>query len=169
VGHRCQGHKLRIAVTPPVQPPAATVGYSGTPLARKLGIREASTVALVGAPTGFTIALPPGATIRRSARSRTDVTLWFVRSAAELSERIAEMAKRADKSALWICWAKRASGVRTDVTEHAVRATAIAHGLVDFKIGAIDETWSGLRFALVSDRTNRARTQSGHRKGSSDR
>lgn len=77
------------------------------------------------------------------------MTLWFVSSAAELSARIGEMAGRAGRSALWICWPKRSAGVRTDVTEHAVRAAGIENGLVDFKIGAIDETWSGLRFAVA--------------------
>ncbi|MGA2530272.1 MAG: DUF3052 domain-containing protein [Acidimicrobiales bacterium] len=133
------------------------MGYSGTPLAKKLGVREESTVALVGAPADFLIPnLPTGATLRRSARGRSEVTVWFVRSASELTRRIAEMAGRADKSALWICWPKRSSGVSTDVTEHAVRATAIAHGLVDFKVAAIDETWSGLRFAIASNLTDRA-------------
>ena len=129
----------------------AREGYSGTPLAQKLGIREASTVALVGASEEFTIPhLPPGVEIRRSARGRSDVTLWFVRSAAELAARIGAMAKRADGNTLWICWTKRAAGIRTDVTEHAVRAAGLANGLVDFKIAAIDETWSGLRFAAVA-------------------
>ena len=144
-------------VTGPAQP-SPTVGYSGTPLAKKLGVREGSTIALVGAPTGFTIPdLPHGATISRSDRAMSDVTVWFVPSARELSRRMAQMAKRADKGALWVCWPKRSSGVRTDVTEHAVRETAIANGLVDFKVAAIDETWSGLRFAVVSERTRRGR------------
>lgn len=132
--------------------PVARVGagHSGTSLAKKLGIREASIVALVGAAPTFVIPdLPPGVVVRRSARGRSDVTLWFVKSAAELASRIGDMAARADGSALWICWPKRASGVRTDVTEHAVRAAGLANGLVDFKIGAIDETWSGLRFAVA--------------------
>ena len=124
--------------------------YSGTPLAKKLGIREGSTVALLGASPDFTIPdLPPGVSLRRSARGRTDVTLWFVKSGTELANRIAEMAARADSSGLWICWPKRSSGVQTDVTEHAVRSAGLANGLVDFKIGAIDETWSGLRFAVA--------------------
>ena len=85
------------------------------------------------------------------------MTLWFVGSAAELSARIGELARRADKGALWICWPKKSSGVRTDVTEHAVRSAGLANGLVDFKIAAIDETWSGLRFAIASDHKSRAR------------
>ncbi len=137
----------------PDRPRPTPAGYAKTPLARKLGVHEDSTVALVGASADFTIPdLPAGVGLRRSARGRTDVTLWFVRSAAELRNSIGEMAERADKNALWICWPKRASGVRTDVTEHAVRAAGLANGLVDFKIAAIDETWSGLRFAKVSSR-----------------
>lgn len=140
-------------MTGPDQPRQMPVGYGGTPLARKLGIHEASTVALVGADPEFTIPdLPPGVLLRRSARGRSEVTLWFVRSAAELAARIGDMAKRADENALWICWPKRTSGVRTDVSEHAVRAAGLENGLVDFKIAAIDETWSGLRFAAVSGR-----------------
>lgn len=77
------------------------------------------------------------------------MTVWFVYSTAELQERIGEMAKRATKNTLWICWAKQASGVRTDVTEHAVRAAGLSNGLVDFKIAAIDQIWSGLRFAVA--------------------
>lgn len=139
------------------RPRQMPVSYGGTPLARKLGIHEASTVAFVGADPEFTIPdLPPGVLLRRSARGRSDVTVWFVRSAAELAARIGDMAKRADKNALWICWPKRASGVRTDVSERAVRAAGLENGLVDFKIAAIDETWSGLRFAAVSSWRSRS-------------
>lgn len=148
-------------MTSPLQPQSAPAGYSGTPLAKKLGIHEASTVALVRAPAGFTIPeLPPGVEVRRSARAKTDVTLWFVRSATELDSRIGAMAARADKGALWICWPKRSSGIASDATEHAVRAAGLANGLVDFKIAAIDETWSGLRFAVASDGQDRARRRS---------
>ena len=148
-------------MTSPVLPRPTRVGYSATPLAKKLGIREASTVALVGASLEFTIPdLPSGVGLRRSARGQTDVTLWFVRSATELAARVADMAKRADKNALWICWPKRTSGVRTDVTERAVRTAGLANGLVDFKIAAIDGTWSGLRFAAVSNRPARASSRS---------
>ncbi len=147
-------------MTSPVLPRPTRVGYSGTPNAEKLGIREASTVALVGASREFTIPdLPPGVKLRRSARGRSEVTIWFVRSAAELGAHIGAMATRADTNALWICWTKRTAAIRTDVTEHAVRAAGLANGLVDFKIAAIDETWSGLRFAAVSNRQDPARGQ----------
>jgi len=134
-------NKLAQIVRGSVQSPPSAAGYSATPLAKKLGINEGSTVALVGAPAGFTVPhLPPGVVIRRSSRLLSDVAVWFVKSAAELAERISEMKERADKNALWICWPKRASAVRTDVTEHLVRSTGIANGLVDFKIAAIDDT-----------------------------
>lgn len=144
-------------MTSPDPPRQMPVGYGGTPLARKLGIREASTVALVGAdPEPTSPDLPPGVWLHRSARGRGEVTVWFVRSAAELATRIGDMAKRADKNALWICWPKMASVVRTDVSAHAVRATGLENGLVDFKIAVIDEAWSGLRFAVASSQPGRS-------------
>lgn len=109
-------------------------------------------MALIGAPHGFSIpALPEGTVVRRSGRGRSDVTVWFVSSLAQLSSRVAEIAPRARQGALWICWPKRAAGLGTDVTEHAVRAAGLSNGLVDFKVAAIDETWSGLRFAARKD------------------
>ena len=148
-------------MTSHIVPPRARVGYSGTPLARKLGIREGRTVALVGASPEFTIPdLPPGVKLRRSARGRSDVTLWFVHSAAELAARTGAMATRADTNTLWICWTKRTAAIRTDVTEHAVRAAGLASGLVDFKVAAIDETWSGLAFSRRREPAQRARDRS---------
>ena len=132
-------------------------GYSGTPLAKKLGFAKARQ-----SPSWAPLRVSRSPTSRRAQRygvqpaGPTDVTVWFVKSAAELSARIGDLATRAELSALWICWPKRASGVRSDVTEHAVRAAGLANGLVDFKIGAIDETWSGLRFAVARGRRERA-------------
>jgi hypothetical protein len=83
-----------------------------------------------------------------------------VRSTAELAARIGDMARRADKNALWICWTKRTASISTEVTEHDVRTAGLANGLVDFKIAAIDGTWSGLRFAAVSNRPARASSRS---------
>lgn len=122
-------------------------GYSGTPLWRKLGIREGWTVALVGAPEGFTIdALPAGATTRRSAAGQADLTVWFVRSRAILERRIDSMSGRAASCGLWIAWPKRTSRLASDLSDEVVRRTALANGLVDFKVCAIDSDWSGLRF-----------------------
>jgi len=128
---------------------AATAGYSGTPLPRKLGIKEGTRVALIGAPPGFEAvlgALPPGAVARRGLRGAAALTLWFVRSRVELARGIAAMVPRGEASGLWICWAKRTSPLAGDVGEADVRDTALAHGLVDFKVCAVDADWSGLRF-----------------------
>jgi hypothetical protein len=135
--------------------PAAAVakpaGYSGTPLPKKLGLKAGARVALVGAPPRFEAtlgALPSGAVARRGLRGPADLTLWFVRSRAELLRGIVRMAPRGEASGLWICWAKGSSPLKRDVGEADVRRAALAHGLVDFKICAVDADWSGLRFNL---------------------
>lgn len=124
-------------------------GYSATPLPKKLGIKEGHRVALVSAPdlVGELLGdMPPGVTLLRQARAPLDVILLFVTERRVLARRLPEMAERLNRSGgLWICWPKRASGVVTDVTEDVVRDTALALGLVDNKVCAVDETWSGLR------------------------
>jgi hypothetical protein len=92
--------------------------------------------------------LPDGVRVTRGARAARDVVLFFARSAADLRKRL-PAAKRAlaPEGALWILWPKKASGVATDLTQGTVRATGLRSGLVDYKIAAIDATWSGLRFA----------------------
>jgi hypothetical protein len=118
-------------------------GYSGTPLPRKLGIQEASRVRLFGAPDGFARSL--GVVAR--PRGEADVIVLFTRGAAALQRDFAR-AKKALRPAggLWIAWPKKSSGVATDLGENEVRAIGLALGLVDNKVCAIDETWSGLRF-----------------------
>jgi hypothetical protein len=124
-------------------------GYSGTPLPKKLGIKEAHRVALLDAPDDIERLLgdlPPGVTVLRSARAPLDVVVWFVTERRILERRLPELAARLDRAGgLWICWPKKASGVTTDVTENVARDAALALGLVDNKVCAIDETWSGLR------------------------
>lgn len=132
---------------PAVKP--APAGDSGTPLAKKLGIKPGSTVALVGAPDDLerTLgALPEGARVRRSARGASDVALWFAVSRAEFAQGLHGWARRDDWHALWVCWPKQASGVVTDLGGEPVRRLALAAGLVDSKVCAIDATWSALRF-----------------------
>jgi hypothetical protein len=133
----------------PFVPESNFAGYSGTPLPKKLGVKADSTVVLVNAPKDFEATLgelPAGAAIRRKAVAGADVTLWFLRSLADLGSGIDRMAKTAGDGRLWICWPKKASGIVTDVTQNEVRSTGLANGLVDFKICAIDATWSGLCF-----------------------
>lgn len=137
-------------------------GYSGTPLPKKLGIKENARVALVNPPPDFATTLgelPPGAQLVRQARAPLDVIVWFTKSESELLKRFAELAaKLTPAGGLWIAWPKKASGVPTDLTDANVRATGLASGLVDNKVCAIDETWSGLRFVIrLKDRVPTAR------------
>lgn len=146
--------------THPVVPASTMAGYGGTPLPKKLGIKEGSVVGLVGAPDGFETTLgdlPRGAVIVRlsprgtaggSLDPRPDVTLWFTTRRADLESRIAGMCSLAEKGGLWIIWPKKASGVVSDVSQAVVRQTALGAGLVDFKVCAVDATWSGLRFTI---------------------
>jgi len=134
-------------------------GYSGTPLPQKLGIKPGHLVALVGAPAGFEGVLgelPAGVTVTHAlARNKAfDVIVWFAVTARELERRFGSTAKRlVPNGGLWVAWPKRASGVATDVTENTVRGVALAAGLVDNKVCAIDATWSGLRCVVrVADR-----------------
>jgi CheY-like chemotaxis protein len=136
------------APTDPVVPASALAGYAGTPLPRKLGIRAGATLALVGAPPGFEAALgelPAGAVVTRGARTSPSLTLWFVRRRSEFERRIARLASLSD--GLWVAWPKQASGTPTDLTQAVVREIGLAAGLVDFKICALDEKWSALRFS----------------------
>jgi hypothetical protein len=137
----------------------AVAGYSGTPLAKKLGIKAGGRVAIVSAPDGFTAALrlPPRSQLRTQARGRVDVVVFFVTRRAELVRRFPAMQRcLEDHGGLWIAWPKRASGVPTDLSDQTVRELGLAHGLVDNKVAAIDTTWSGLRFASrVADRRRR--------------
>jgi len=137
----------------------AVAGYSGTPLAKKLGIKAGGRVAIVSAPDGFTDALrlPPRSQLRTQARGRVDVVVFFVTRRAELVRRFPAMQRcLEDHGGLWIAWPKRASGVPTDLGEQTVRELGLAHGLVDNKVAAIDTTWSGLRFVYrVADRRRR--------------
>ena len=148
---------LKVAVTkPPASPvvPASNLaGYSGTPLPKKLGIKPNSTVALVGAPKDFEQTLgelPEGVKLKKQADATCDLIIWFVRMRAELYDRIKEIGEltaAAGASGLWIVWPKQASGVASDMTQNVVRETGLASGLVDYKVCAIDATWSGLKFA----------------------
>lgn len=124
-------------------------GYSGTPLPRKLGIKSEHRVAFPGAPEDFasTLGLVSKAVdVRARVRGPLDVIVFFTRRRSELERRL-ESLKRALRTSggLWVAWPKRASGVETDVTEDVVRELGLAAGLVDNKVCAIDETWSGLR------------------------
>jgi hypothetical protein len=127
-----------------------TAGYSGTPLPKKLGIREKSRVALVHPPERFERKLEPvptGAEITDQV-SQSNVAVLFVKSEAELIRDVPALARELPKKvAFWIAWPKQASGIKTDLKEGLVRDFGLAHGWVDYKVCAIDEIWSGLCFA----------------------
>jgi CheY-like chemotaxis protein len=132
--------------------PGTMDAYSGTPLPKKLGIKAGSVVALLGAPEGFAKrtlgALPERATVRQGAHAAYNVGLLFVRSKADLERRFpAAVMAMGDPGALWIVWPKKPSGLQSDLDGNAVRVFGLARGLVDYKIAAIDATWSGLCFA----------------------
>jgi hypothetical protein len=137
-------------------------GYSGTPLARKLGIKSGHRVALLSAPAGFEgqlDGLPDAVSLSRQARGAADVILLFAERAADLRSRFAAAARRLDPAGgLWVAWPKKASGRPTDLHEGAVREIGLATGLVDNKVCAVDDTWSGLRFVVrLADRPARPR------------
>src|SRR5262249_7066128 len=127
-------------------------GYSGTPLVKKLGIQSGHQVALLGAPADFAAALdglPGDVTLHTDLRGAAalDVVVFFTEQRSELLKRFAGLQQRLEPAGgLWVAWPKRASGVPTDLTEDIIRAVGLESGLVDNKVCAIDETWSGLRF-----------------------
>jgi len=126
-------------------------GYSGTPLLQKLGVREGSRMAVIKPPPGFVHSLPPlpiGATLSQRGTSEADVIVWFIKSSREL-EHIGSAIERMPPASgmLWVAWTKKASGIVTDLTEDVVRGAALRVGLVDTKVCAIDETWTGLRLS----------------------
>ncbi len=122
---------------------------SGTPLPQKLGIKPGARLGLIGAPEGFgeTLGpLPEDVVVRRRLNGRLDVIVAFFLGRAALERRLAALCGAlAFDGGLWIAWPKRASGVPTDVSESVVRQLGLAAGLVDNKVCAIDEVWSGLR------------------------
>ena len=127
-------------------------GYSGTPLAKKLGIKPGMVVGLIGDPPGFADVLgklPEGARLSAGARARGGLLIWFVRRERELAAGIVRIAGLANESPLWIAWSKKTARPvpASGPDENAVRNAGLAVGLVDYKVCAIDETWSGLLFA----------------------
>jgi hypothetical protein len=132
-------------------------GYSGTTLVRKLGIKAEARLALVGAPDGFDETLgelPPGVVVRRSLRGGFDVGVAFCSQRRAFERRLPALKDGLEPAGgLWIAWPKRSSGVDTDLGETVVRELGLAAGLVDNKVCAIDQVWSGLRFVYrLADR-----------------
>ena len=128
-------------------------GYSGTPLPRKLGIKPGHAVAVLGGPAGFAdgLAALSGADVAEGlpAAGPLDVIVTFVRWREEFEAQLPELRERmAPACGLWIAWPKRAARVPTDMTEHVMREVALPTGLVDNKVCAIDEVWTGMRLVI---------------------
>jgi hypothetical protein len=136
----------------PVVPSSQFAGYSGKSLPEKLGISGETVLLLLDPPHGFerTLGPLPGAvTIRKRATGKASIVILFARSTRDLENSL-QKAKRllADGGSLWIAWQKKTSGAGSDLTQASVRRKGLDSGLVDYKICSIDDTWSGLRFAL---------------------
>lgn len=135
---------------PAIKPASNPAGYSGTPLPKKLGIKPNSNVLLVNTPKDFNQTLgelPEGVKFAKKAAGNPDLILWFLRMRIELEDRIQEMRELTSAGGIWLVWPKQASGLATDLTQTIVREIGLANGLVDYKVCAIDATWSGLKFA----------------------
>ena len=133
-------------------------GYSGTPLAKKLGIKEGFRVRTTGAPVNYLElidSLPPDVTI--SSRIATGIDIWhiFTKSSSELDSKLPALMKAIHPDgAIWVSWPKKSSGVPSTVTEDSIREIALPLGLVDVKVCAVDETWSGLKLVVRKDLRN---------------
>jgi len=144
--------KRAIAAQPtpdPVVPRSIFEPYSGTPLVKKLGIKPSSSIALLDPPDGFSKSLgplPEGAKLLDKPGRDSRLTIWFVRSTRDLNRRIKKIAANLDDGLLWIAWPKKTSALVSDLSQVSVRSAGLAIGLVDFKVCAIDATWSGLLF-----------------------
>lgn len=134
-------------------------GYSGTPLPQKLGIKPGHRIAVLNAPVGFPAALgdlPSDVTLATSLAGKApfDVIVLFCKASKALGAGFSRAAARLDSAGgLWVAWPKKSSGMPSDLTENTIRDLGLGAGLVDNKVCAIDETWSGLRFVVrVKDR-----------------
>jgi hypothetical protein len=127
-------------------------GYSGTPLAKKLGIKEGMTLAAAGAPDGFVdllAPLPGGVTWKRQLRAPVDLAVAFFTARRDVTARWPALTRAVGPDGVvWVAWPKKSSGVTTDLTEDSFRELLLPTGWVDTKVCAIDDTWSGLKFVL---------------------
>ena len=132
-------------------------GYSGTPLPKKLGIKDGQCVHFVGMPSEVQAELKPALSrckVRRDGKGPLDFAMVFTKSQTDLSREFKRIAKLLEPAGmLWVSWPKKSSGVATDLDENVVREIGLAAGLVDVKVCAVTEIWSGLKFVRrVKDR-----------------
>lgn len=130
----------------------ATAGYSGTPLAKKLGIKEGACVYAVGAPDHYLellAPLPDGVTFEKKLSKSTTVIHLFTSDKQVLLSSLADWRQRMPVDGMiWVSWPKKASKVPTDITEDGIREACLPLGLVDVKVCAVDDTWSGLKLVI---------------------
>jgi len=144
----------------PLVPSERSTGYSGTPLPQKLGIDKNAIVVLIDAPNDFVRTLgvlPSGADLRTRATKERSLTIWFCKSSRRYQAQIRAVVLALAGAPLWVAWPKKSSAVESDISETIVRDVALAHNLVDYKVCAIDETWSGLKFAVRGEKAKPAR------------
>jgi hypothetical protein len=148
------GPAVQTAIThPPADPvaPASSMdAYAGQPLPKKLGIKAGIAIALVNAPPGFRQLLDPmpdGVQFRSDSAEGCEMAIWFVRSQVELAQAVQNASGLDKLLSLWLAWPKKASALSTDLTQQVVREAGLTNDWVDYKICAIDSTWSGLLFA----------------------
>jgi hypothetical protein len=131
---------------------AVNSGYSGTPLTKKLGIKEKSDIAVINQPQNFLdilSPLPEKVSLINKLSGRIGYIHFFTKSKKELTDQFPELKKHLDPSgSLWISWPKKSSKIETDLDENLIREIGLKNGMVDVKVCAIDETWSGLKFVL---------------------
>jgi hypothetical protein len=128
-----------------------SAGYSATPLVQKLGIKPGFKVAFVNAPENFAsnLNLPEDVVLSSTPRSHLDFAILFVKSETQLQQKFPHLStKLKPNGMLWVAWPKKSSGVVSDLTFNNVQAIGLAAGLVDTKICAIDDVWSGLKFVF---------------------
>jgi len=133
-------------------------GYSGTPLARKLGFKEGFRIRVANAPDNYldlVSPVPESATISQKIRKEIDIWHFFTSSESELKTRLPKLMKAIHPDGIiWVSWPKKSSGVPSSVTEDTIRAAALPLGLVDVKVCAVDDTWSGLKLVIRKELRN---------------
>jgi hypothetical protein len=134
----------------------ATAGYSGTPLVTKLGLKDAGTLVLVKPPAGIEslfVPLPPAATLTARLKASNDLVLLFCKDTAVLKKSLGPVAKKlAADGSLWIAWPKKTSPLFVDLTEDGIRKVVLPTGLVDVKVCAVNQDWSGLKLMVRKER-----------------
>jgi hypothetical protein len=127
-------------------------GYSGTPLAKKLGFKEGHRVRIKNAPDDYLHLVSPrpeNVRVSKSMRKNVDIFHFFTRSSSDLKAQLPKLIAAIDQNGMiWISWPKKSSGVSSSVTEDTIRSVALPLGLVDVKVCAVDETWSGLKLVI---------------------